>query len=175
MKSRSRIRGISLVELMTTVGIAAIALTLGVPAFTGVHSGMQRTQASMELIASFRLARSEAARRGVSITICPSGDGLACSTDPAPSWSAGWMVFTDLNENSRVDSATDTIVYTARFGQGSFSLTSDTAIAKGVLFSGSGFPKATGRYTYCDKTGALNLDLSYVGRIEQVATSTGCL
>ncbi len=176
MKTRTRNRGITLVELMTTVSVAAVTLSLGVPAFTGVQASMLRTQASMEMIASFSLARSEAARRGVSVTVCPPNtDGTACSSDHSPNWASGWIVFTDPDEDRNIDSGTDEIVHTARLASGNISITSDSSIASGVLFSGSGFPDATGSYTYCDADESRVLALSYIGRLEQVSSGTGCL
>jgi type IV fimbrial biogenesis protein FimT len=183
MKTRNRHCGISLVELIITVAIAALALTLGVPAFTGVQTTMQRAQASMELIASFSLARSEAARRGVSVTICPpTNQGDRCNTEQSPPWGAGWIVFTDLDENSVVDEGTDELIHTARFPQSAFSITTRSEIpgavseiAQGVHFRGSGFPNATGRYLYCDRSESRELALSYVGRLEQVSSGAGCL
>jgi type IV fimbrial biogenesis protein FimT len=177
----SRHCGISLVELLTTVGIAAVTLTLGVPAFTGVQTSMQRTQASMELISSFSLARSEAARQGTSVTICPSTDGatcaaaLECSADRSQDWGCGWIVFIDRDRDAVVDNGTDQIIHIARFARGTFRLTADNAnIANSVLFPPSGFLAETGRYTYCDKSESREMDLSHVGRIELGATGTGC-
>lgn len=174
MQTHKKHRGITLVELMATVSVAAITLGLGVPTFSNVTSNMQRSQASMELMTSFTLARSEAGRRGVTVTICPSSDGATCSTDDLPNWNSGWIVFTDQDADRSIDSGTDTLIHTARFGNSSFSLTGSTPVKGGVALNGSGFPSATGTFNYCDKQESRTLALNFVGRIEHTGTGAGC-
>lgn len=177
MNTRSRKRGITLVELVTTIGVASIALTLGVPTFDGVRTDMQRRLASQELMTSVTLARSEAARRGVTVRLCASADGAACAPEATPSWSAGWLLATDLNENGALDGA-DEIIHSARFPRPGFSLSADlhdgSRAVAAVAFRGSGFPDATGSFDYRDSRESRLLCLGYVGRLEQIAPDRTC-
>ena len=174
MTMLKKVRGVTLIELMTTVSVAAVSLTLGVPSFNNVRANLNRTQTSTELMTSFSLARSEAGRRGVSVTVCPSSDGATCSQVESPNWSSGWIVFTDQDEDSAIDTPTDELIYTARFDNAAFSLTAEPSIAGGVALRGSGFPGATGNFTYCDEWESRTLALSFIGRIDLIATGSGC-
>ena len=167
-------RGISLVELMVTISILALTLTLGIPSFTGSRGSMQRNQAMLDLSDAFTLARSEVARRGVSVRVCASGDGLACSNDDPPEWDNGWIVFTDVDEDGALDVGTDVMVHAAQYGAPAFTLTPDNGLLDGVLFSGKGFPDATGDFTYCDSKESRVYSLGFVGRVEFVSTGAGC-
>jgi len=147
MKTLKKMHGVTLVELMITVSTAALALGFGVPAFSGVQASMQRGQAVSELVSSFTLARSEAARRGVSVSICASTDGQTCTTGDLPNWRTGWIVFTDTDENHVADAGTDEIIHVTRFDQTAFSIVPpSTASATesrphGVTFRGTGYTR----------------------------------
>ena len=92
--ARRLLRGFTIIELLVTVAVAAILLTVVVPSFVSVT---QSTRASAEanlLVGDLYLARSEAIKRGQSVTVCSSSDGLSCNGNPAV-WSNGWIVFPD--------------------------------------------------------------------------------
>ena len=170
----ARQSGISLVELLVALSILALTLTLGVPSFTGSRTSVQRNQAMLGLSGSLALARSEAARRAVSVRVCASDDGLACSGANPPIWDNGWIVFTDVDEDGNLDVGTDELIHTEQFGAPKFTLTPDNGLLAGVLFSDKGFPNATGDFTYCDTRESRVYNLGFVGRVEQVSTGAGC-
>ena len=58
-------------------------------------AGREVNSESAALAASLRLARSEALKRGMEVTVCPSTDGKICQT--SPDWTKGWLVFADNN------------------------------------------------------------------------------
>jgi len=174
MKTFKHQKGISLVELMTTVSIISLTLTFGVPTFSGSRASVQRGQVMLDLADSFSLARSEAARQGVSVRVCPSDTGLACSDADKPDWSRGWIVFTDINEDGLLDAGTDQMVHTARFSAPGFTLTPDGPLVAGVLFGDNGSPSVTGDFTYCDPKESRTYALGFVGRVEHVSTGAGC-
>ncbi|MGY2170107.1 GspH/FimT family pseudopilin [Pseudomonas gingeri] len=87
-----RTRGFTLVELMVTVAVLAILLTIAVPSFT---SSIQRSRADTEasdLVRALNYTRLEAINRGVNVRIAPSVSGSA--------WTAG--LTTTLSSNSAV-------------------------------------------------------------------------
>lgn len=158
MRILKHCRGVTLVELMATLGAAALALTLGVPSFHGLHADMQRTQVRYALAASFALARSEAIRRGAAVSLCPSADGATCAGGQATDWSTGWIV----------SAAGGQVIEGTRLDQASASLTADQSLSGGVTFSGIGLPSATGALTYSDATTRAVYRLIPIGRLELV-------
>jgi type IV fimbrial biogenesis protein FimT len=179
MKTLKKMHGVTLVELMITVSTAALALGLGVPAFGGIQTSMQRGQAISEIVSSFTLARSEAARRGVSVSICASTDGQTCADGDLPNWRTGWIVFTDADENHVADND-DEIIHVARFEQTAFSIVPPSTAGAtesrphGVTFRGTGYPDVAGTFNYCDSGASRGLDLNYLGRININESDSGC-
>ncbi|MCZ6761931.1 MAG: prepilin-type N-terminal cleavage/methylation domain-containing protein, partial [Gammaproteobacteria bacterium] len=53
-------RGFTLLELMITLLIAGIILSIGVPSFRGVMQNQRMTTATNEMVMSLNLAKSEA-------------------------------------------------------------------------------------------------------------------
>ncbi|ANB01445.1 GspH/FimT family pseudopilin [Ectothiorhodospira sp. BSL-9] len=76
-------RGFTLVELMITLAVAAILATIAVPGFMNLIQTNRVVTQTNELVSAFNLARSEAIRRGVPVTVAAStGDDFA----------SGWCV-----------------------------------------------------------------------------------
>lgn len=89
--------GVTLLELVVTVTIAAILLTIAVPSFTNLLRDNRVTGVTNELVGAISLARSEATRRNGSVHVCAANENLdGCGND----WSNGWLVWADLNGNS---------------------------------------------------------------------------
>lgn len=80
----------TLVELLVALAVAAVILTVAVPAFSRLATEQRVVTASNSLLAGFHLARAEAVRRGQRVTLCPSTDGDSCS--PGVGYHAGWIV-----------------------------------------------------------------------------------
>lgn len=174
MRILARQNGISLVELLVALSIVALTLTLGVPNFYDSRTSVHRNQAMLGILSSLTLARSEAARRAVSVRVCASDNGLACSGANPPVWEDGWIVFTDVDGDGTLDAGTDEMIHTEQFGAPKFTLTPDNGLLFGVLFNGNGFPDATGDFTYCDARESRVYNLGFVGRAEQISTGAGC-
>lgn len=86
----ARARGFTLVEMMMTVFLAALLLLLGVPAFNDAMLGAKLGTFANDLYASIQLARGEAIKRNVQVTVCASDDGLTCAA--SGDWEQGWIV-----------------------------------------------------------------------------------
>jgi len=92
MKSEN---GFTLIELMITLVLAAILLTLAVPSFRQTIQNNRITTQVNEMVTAFNLARTEAIRQGSPVSVCASADQATCSG--ANNWATGWIVFTDTN------------------------------------------------------------------------------
>jgi len=99
--------GFSLVELLITISIAVILLSLAAPSFTSFINSNRLATASDELIISLSYARSEALKRRTTTTLCAkSTAGTLCDTTGiAEDYATGWLVFLDCNNNNAYDTA----------------------------------------------------------------------
>ncbi len=93
-------RGFTLGEVLTTLGVLGVALSLVVPSFSSVTRSNLRATGINELVATLHVARSEAITRNAPVVICPSADGLTCAR---VAWEAGWIRFVDRNGDYRAD------------------------------------------------------------------------
>ncbi|MDO9227266.1 MAG: GspH/FimT family pseudopilin [Pseudomonadota bacterium] len=99
-------RGLSLIELMVTLSIAVILLTIGVPSFVDMMSSNTASSYANDLLADINYARSEAITRGSRVVVCKgaaTATGSGCTTG---NWEEGWKVFEDCNDNRTINTAT---------------------------------------------------------------------
>ena len=90
MIQRAGNRGFTLFELMVTIAVAAIILSFGVPGFMSFIDNNRATTDTNDVVTALNLARSEATRRGSTITVCSSANAATCSG--SNDWSSGWVV-----------------------------------------------------------------------------------
>lgn len=119
-------RGLTLIELMITLVILAVTVMVVAPGMAQlIHGNRLRTEAS-RLVTAINLARSEAVIRNVPVSVCPSSmasSGIAgCSGDYAD----GWIVFTNRDQNTRVDAGSDEVVRVFESIPRGYSLTNRT-------------------------------------------------
>ncbi len=96
-------RGLTLIELMATLAILAISLSLAIPTFNALSGNSARTSAINNLVRHLNLARSEAITRARHTFLCPSLDGTNCVDDNR--WDLGYILVTDSNPNLEVDAS----------------------------------------------------------------------
>lgn len=89
---RSKTKGFTLFELIVTIAVAAIIVTVGVPGFQNIIANNRAVTHTNDLVTALNLARSEATRRGIDVLVCRSTDGATC--EPGLDWSSGWVVRT---------------------------------------------------------------------------------
>lgn len=87
--------GFTLYELLITVLIVGIVLTVGIPNLSGFTRNSRITGTTNDLHGSFLLARSEAARAKNSVTICASADPTGTALCDGASFADGWIIFLD--------------------------------------------------------------------------------
>ena len=95
--------GFTLYELLITVVIVGIILSLGVPNMAEFRQNSRITNTANELLSTFQQARSEAARSKSNVTICASSNPLASNPSCGGSFDVGWMIFTDVDGDLIVD------------------------------------------------------------------------
>ncbi len=102
MKNRTQ-TGFTLYELLTTMLIVGVVLTLGIPNMQSFRQNSRMIAAANDLHSSFHLARSEASRAKTSITICASADSMVALPTCGGELEAGWIVFEDRDGDIVVD------------------------------------------------------------------------
>jgi type IV fimbrial biogenesis protein FimT len=145
MRSATRQAGFTLIELLVTLTIAAILLAVGVPAFNSSIASARASDGANSLLAALEVARSEAVRRGVNVSVCrvTAVPATACSNAAAGSfvagdWAAGWMMFADTLAGGTVgafDVGDEIVLYQQPFGPGASARVEiiDTGAAVGIV------------------------------------------
>src|SRR5580704_16132104 len=90
----ARSAGFTLLELVITMSIAAILLTIAVPSFRYVTNSNRIAGEVNGLLGDLQFARAEAVKEGRNVTVCISTDGQSCVAN-ATTWQSGWIVFSD--------------------------------------------------------------------------------
>jgi type IV fimbrial biogenesis protein FimT len=158
--------GFTVIELMATLSIAAILLTLGVPAFQD-FSLRQRMNASISALHNDLLyGRSQAIYRNAQVVACPGGPSEGCteSTD----WTPGWIVFSDSNTDRQHQDGEDLL----RHGQGldNIIIHSSNGRTNFRFYPNGTTPGSNGSFSLCGLGGlkhARKLVISNLGRIRR--------
>jgi type IV fimbrial biogenesis protein FimT len=82
--------GFSLVELMVALAVMGILIGIAIPAFDSFILSHRLSSYASAFSASARVARSEAMKRNLPVTLCKSSNGTSCSTSGG--WEQGWIV-----------------------------------------------------------------------------------
>lgn len=125
MKTQS---AFTLIELMVTIAIAGILLAIAVPSFSELVSNNRLATQANEFISALSFARTEAIKRGTSVTVCKSADGSSCATSGG--WQSGWIIFND-GDRSGTLGAGEAILRS----KGAFGSSANTMIGSGSVFS----------------------------------------
>lgn len=163
----SKIKAFTIIELLTVVTIFGILAALTAPSFANIIKDNRMTTQYNDLLASLSFARSEAARRGLPVSVCKSSDQSSCGGN-AVDWNDGWIIFVDdngtadgiLNGGEELVRAHDSLDSdnTLNYSQASIMYSNDGSIlgSSNILF------------TMCDSRGDTNrkgLHVSPTGRV----------
>ena len=97
-------RGVTLIELLVTISIAAILLAIGVPSMGDFMRSSRVSGATNELAALLYLARSEAVKRAVNVTVCPDSDSDSVC-EATTDWNDGLVVLANAAAIRRADAS----------------------------------------------------------------------
>lgn len=123
-------QGFTILELLMAVSVLAITLAIAVPSFSTMIRTNRLAASVNSLVTAMNYARSEAYKRGVIVRVCASNSANSeCSG--SSTWTNGWLVIADTNNNSTVSVANgDTVIQTFSAPEGGF-----TYSANGRFFS----------------------------------------
>jgi len=95
--ARANQHGFTIYELLITMLMIGVILTIGVPSMTSFMQNSRISGTANDLHSSFHLARSEAARSKNIITICASANSMDAAAACGGTFDDGWIIFVDLN------------------------------------------------------------------------------
>jgi len=104
---KRRSYGFTLVEALITISIASILASIAIPSFTKMIESNRISSASNDFLSALMYARSEAAKRSISVTICTSNNGTSCNAS-LDDYAAGWIIFTDCGDDGALSLAATT-------------------------------------------------------------------
>lgn len=165
-------RGFTLIELMATIAISVILITIGIPGFSTLIGNQVLSAEAREFSMSLALARSQAITRKERIVLCKSTNQRFCSTSDTVHWEDGWILFVD--EEPYGQRQTGERILRHRAGlDGSVTLRASAEYTNYIAFdgrslgSGAPEPQPAGRYRVCDARGAAQarvIEISPIGR-----------
>ncbi|HEU0198651.1 MAG TPA: GspH/FimT family pseudopilin [Nevskiaceae bacterium] len=133
-------RGFTLIELLTALAVAAIALTMAVPAFTHMVASSRLTRASNSFVSALNTARMQAIRGNEETAFC-SNLAAANSTGTlgAACGTAAGAVYADISGTSTAVLAAPSLPDTIQLGTGGA-----TAAVTALRYGGDGLAHAVG-------------------------------
>ena len=162
MKYRSR--GFTLLELMVVLTLAAVILAIATPSFNNFRRNSRLTAVANDYLGSMQTARSEAIKRQLSVSMCPSDNPDATSPTCSTGTFRGWFVFVDQDSDCVLDTGERVVRIQSRI-DGSAS-TPIYPVSNGICisFASSGFRQNVGskdtasRTVFCDSRGNTEQD-----------------
>ena len=103
-----RQRGLTMVELMVVLAVAAILVGLAIPSMSRTVAEWRLSNAVNAFSGSLRIARAEAIARGRVVRMCRTTAGASETCTSATSvndYSSGWMVYVDADNNGSYGTA----------------------------------------------------------------------
>ena len=171
-------KGFTLIELMTTIGIGAVLVSMAVPGMQSVAMNSKQRSGVNEIVAAMHLARNTAITTNSRVTLCSSDNGTSCGS---VGWAEGWIVFTDLDSDQVVDN-NESIIRAGGANEGLLIRSSE--FSRFLMYRPNGrVMNATtagnnGEFTVCDKRGSAHAKMVIVelaGRPKVSAYSAGGL
>jgi len=161
--------GFSIIELMVTLAVMSILLTVGVPSVRTIILNDRLAAATNNFVSSLNLARSEAVQQGVAAGICSSNNQTSCT---ASTWNSGWIIWVDADNDGVLDSPGE-VMRVAEPLKGSIAV---TAANTALLFNATGFSTTPGTLKICDsRTGNLGKQIQILtGGSVSLTTQVAC-
>jgi type IV fimbrial biogenesis protein FimT len=157
-------RGLTLIELLFTILVAAIIAVIAVPSFRDASLGARLTATANSLHGSIQIARSEAIKANAKTTLCTSSDGAACTT--TGDWDQGWIVL----------DGEDNVIHSEPAQPAGYTVVEASGISS-LSFEPIGVGNTGASFTVCRKSPAGNQErvvtMTATGMAYVTATQTG--
>lgn len=170
-------KGFTLIELLITIAVFVIVIGFAAPSFQSIIQNNRTINLTNDFIYSLNLARSEAIKRGSSVSICPASNQSfnSCGNN----WNQGWLIFVNPDENNVFSNdAIEVLVRIQQIDTTTANITLTTGNAP-VTFTSNGFANSTTgnmaftlKATGCNGNHGRQIVISPTGR--PVVSETSC-
>ncbi|AMO55707.1 GspH/FimT family pseudopilin [Endozoicomonas montiporae] len=138
--------GLTLPEVVITLLISAILVSMASPSLKNLVVSQRVSSVAQEIYTSFALARSEAVKRRSAVSLCASNDGVICNSS-GDDWSSGWVIFTDADADGVLEAGDQRLrVFPAQ--PDSLFLEWNQGVNAG--FNSKGYARKAGTFTLCE-------------------------
>ncbi len=149
--------GFTLFELLITLSVLSITLSIAVPHLQGVIDRAELAATSQQFLAAVNRTRSEAIKRNAFVVMRAAG-----------SWDQGWIIFEDRNQNAEQDP--DESVLFVHNKQSALKIQGNGVMTRYIGFGGNGRSRqATGAFLagtlqICNSSATAKIVISAGGR-----------
>ena len=171
-------KGLTLIELLVTIAILAIVLSMAVPNFITFVQNSRLVGQTNDLVTALNYARNEAIKRGVRVSVCSRLDNTTCSGAAVFNWDMGWLVFVNPNGDAVADispGSVETVLQVRQPLENGNTLR--TVGIQRVTYQNSGFSGNADTFRLCDSRGAASgraIMVSLQGRVTIGTGPTAC-
>lgn len=120
-----RQQGLTLLELLITLVVLALLISVAIPGFSKLHQRDQLHTSVLDFYSAIQLARSYAISHNRRVTMMHTGN-----------WHNGWLIYEDSNNNGKLDD-TEPVLWVNN-GQGKIQIKSNKFVNNYISFIGSG-------------------------------------
>lgn len=157
MSDHQKSRGFTLPEMLITLGMIAIVLSLAVPSVSNMIKDNQLVAHLNNVVTDIHFARSEAAKRDVRVIMCRSnttGAPVPTCGGSSYNWSTGYIIFADNGKytNNVYDSGTDTLLRTVQASKSTVNMRTSGNWNNNLEFNSDGSTNEAGTVimSFCD-------------------------
>jgi type IV fimbrial biogenesis protein FimT len=167
--NRKSTSGFTLLELIVAISIAGILMAMAIPSFKDMIRNSRLTTYANEMVTSLNLARSEAVKRGVSVSVRKSSSITGCT--PTYWSTCGWNVFVDdgagtaANKDNGVLDTGEQILRTYPALPTSFTLAGNNNFVNFIRYQADGTSTTLGSFAICDNSDGNNLPEPYTSKL----------
>ncbi|MBE7369795.1 GspH/FimT family pseudopilin [Ramlibacter pallidus] len=160
MRTRRRLAGFTLIEVLVTLAIIGVLGLVAVPSFVEFRRNAELSDSVSNLMLAASTAKTAALK---------SGRNAFVQTKAATGWGSGWFVYVDTNWDNDYDAGTDELVmeHAALSSDVTVGTSAGSLASNYLMFNGAGFPRLTG-----GGNGNGSLVLSTKGRSSMVIVDT---
>lgn len=159
-----------MIELLVTIAIAAILLGLGVPSFIDFMVRNRLTTYNNDFVAALATARSEAIRRGTTVSVCKRSSDTSCV---GGTWSNGWLVVVNTGDVNPATTAPSGPVIRVHEGlSDGYTLNGNANFKNYVTYRADGSANQSGTFVFCHDSDTAGARTAILTRL-RVRTGTG--